>query len=107
MSDLTAEEQAKAAAMVAELHDYGYRDVEQHGRLKPGVRIRHIGHKWPEAYDFGTGIVVAITEKPDSAWSRSWGKADVELIALWDRPGFGSRLSQVAQYHVEVIGDAR
>jgi hypothetical protein len=24
------------------------------------------------------------------------------VVALWDKPSFGSRLSQLAQYHVEV-----
>ncbi len=101
---MTPEETAEADAMLAELHRYGYRDVDHHGDLRPGARIRHGGHRWPGAYDNGTGVVVAVTEKPDSAWSQSWGKPDVELIALWDRAGLGGgRLSQVAQYHVQAV----
>lgn len=89
--------------MLAELHEHGYQDVAEHGRIRPGVRIRHTGHRWPEAYDEGSGVVLAVTEKPDSSWSQSWGRPDVELIALWDRDQGFSRLSQLAQYHVEVI----
>jgi hypothetical protein len=100
---ITEDEKARAAAMLAELHAYGYQDVAEHGDLRPGVRIRHRGHQYPEAYDNGTGVVVAITHKPDSAWSQSYRTADVEMVVLWDRPGLcDSRLSQVAQYHVVV-----
>lgn len=101
--ELTPRESAEVAALLAELRECGYRDVDHHGALRAGVRIRHYGHQWPGAYDDGTGVVVAVTEKPDSAWSRTWGKPDVELIAAWDRPGVTGRVSQLAQYHVEVI----
>lgn len=103
---LEPDEQAKVAEMLAGLHACGYRDVEAHGALRPGVRIRHAGHRWDEAIDAGTGFVVAITEKPDSPWSRSWGRPDVELITVSDKPFLNSRLSQLAQYHVVVIGGA-
>lgn len=103
---LDANEQAKVAGILDDLHQSGYRDIEAHGSLCVGARIRHSGHRWPEAYERGTGVVLAITEKPDSAWSRSWGKPDVELIAVWDTPTFGIRVSQLAQYHVAVIEGA-
>lgn len=103
-ADLTPEESEAVARMLGELHGYGYQDVAEHGRLQPGARIRHRGHRWYEALERGTGVVVAITEKPDSVWSRSWGAPDIELIALWDEPRFtGGRLSQLAQYHVAAI----
>lgn len=101
--EMTAEEQTKLAAMVAELHDHGYPDVEEHRGLRVGTRIRHVGHQWTEAYQAGTGVVVALTQKRNSSWSQSWGRPDVELIALWDREQVEGRLSQLAQYHVEVI----
>jgi len=101
--DLSPEETAKADAMLAELHGCGYIDVDRHNKLAPGVRIRHVGHQWPGAMLEGSGVVLAIAEKPDSSWSRSWGMPDVELIAVWDRASFGSRVSQVAQYHVEAV----
>jgi hypothetical protein len=101
---LTPDLEAEAAKMLAELHDRGYRDVPEHGDLRPGARIRHVGDRWSGAYDNGTGIVLAITEKPNSAWSANWGAPDVELIALWDRPDTRGWLSGLAQYHVEVIG---
>jgi hypothetical protein len=104
--NLTPEVSAEAANMLAKLHDRGYRDVSEHGDLRPGVRIRHVGERWSGAYNNGTGIVLAVTEKPNSAWSVSWHMPDVELIALWDRPDTRGWLSGLAQYHVDVIGGA-
>lgn len=100
MTTLTEVEQSEATAMLAVLHESGYRDVEAHGALKPGVRIRHRGHQWPGAYTDGTGNVLAITRSPRTVQ----GMPDVELIAVWDEERFGSRLSQLAQYHVDVVG---
>lgn len=106
MIEMTDDEQARVAEMLGELHECGYIDIQEHNALRPGVRVHHRGQRWPEAYIGGTGNVVAITERPDSAWSYSWGAADIELIVLFDKPGIGgSRLSALAQYHVAVIGD--
>lgn len=107
MSDLTAKEQQQIDEMLAGLHAHGYVDVADHKQLRPGVRIRHRGEQYYEALAHGTGVVVAITEKPDSAWSRTYGAADVELITLSDTARFSSRLSQLAQYHVAVIEGER
>lgn len=101
--ELAEEERAEVDAMVADLHSCGYQDIPEYHNLRPGVRIRHSGHRWPEAHTNGTGVVVAITHRADSSWSREWGKDDVELIARWDKPSFGSRFSQLAQYHVWVV----
>jgi hypothetical protein len=105
--EMTAEVREQAAAMLAELHERGYQDIPEHGPIAVGTRIRHRGDCWPEAYTNGTGVVVGLTEKPDSAWSVSWHMPDIELIALWDRPGIRGCLSQLAQYHIDVIGDGR
>jgi hypothetical protein len=107
VNDLTPEERIEYREMLAKLHACGYRDIEEHGHLKAGVRIRHTGHRWSAAYTNGTGIVLAITEKNPSSWSQSWGKPDIELIALWDRVHLFSRLCGLAQYHVEVIDPSR
>jgi hypothetical protein len=103
--DLTAAETAGLAAKLKELHDCGYKDVTEHGALRIGTRIRGRSEQYHEALLHGTGIVIAITEKPDSAWSSSWGMPDVELIVLRDKARFEdwSRLSQLAQYHVAVV----
>lgn len=103
---MTGDEQDELAAKVAGLHAAGYVDIAEHDELRVGVRIRHGGQRYSEAFRLGTGFVVALTEKPDSAWSKSWGKPDIELIALWDKPWplpDMSRMSQLAQYHVHVI----
>jgi hypothetical protein len=102
---LTSEEQVEAERILAGLHERGYIDRDRHNDLAPGVRVRHRGHQWPAAYREGTGVVVAITEKPDSGWSQSWGKPDVEMVVAFDKPTLPgmSRLSTLAQYHVAVI----
>lgn len=102
---LTDEEQARVTAKRNELLARGYQDITEHRRLRLGARIRHRGQQWPDAYRRGTGWVAVLTEKPNSAWSREWRMPDIELVAVWDKPwGLGqSRLSGLAQYHVEVI----
>jgi hypothetical protein len=105
--EMTAEVREQAEAMLAELHKRGYRDIPEHRSIAVGTRIRHTGDRWAEAYIDGTGVVVALTEKPGSSWSASWHMPDIELIALWDRPDTRGWLSQLAQYHVDVIGDGR
>ncbi|GIE75761.1 hypothetical protein Aph02nite_17110 [Actinoplanes philippinensis] len=111
---LTADEQADVERRVAELHECGYATVDQHVDrdgtvLKPGRRIRHAGHRYVEAILRGTGYIVAVTEKPDSAWSRVYGMPDVEMVTVYDTDHFGGRLATVAQYHVAVVeaGEAR
>lgn len=96
--------------MVAELHTRGYVDLDEHtyprtGKvLQVGARVRHCGEQYWQAYQRGTGNVVALLHKPNSSWSRSYGTADVELIMLRDTESVaGSRLPQVAQYHVGPI----
>jgi hypothetical protein len=102
--DLAPGEQAEVERMLAELRGHGYVDRDRHNKLAPGVRVRHTGHLWPQAYTEGTGTVVAIVEKPDSAWSASWGMPDVELIVVFDRGvKLTGRLSELAQYHVQAI----
>lgn len=104
---MTDGERAEVDAMLAALRERGYQNVAEHGQLRPGTRIRHRGERYYEALEHGTGVVLAITEKPDSSWSRTWRMPDIELITLSDKPRFDSRLSRVAQYHVAVIGGER
>ena len=88
---LTDAEQASLDSLLA----YGYVQIEKYGRFQPGTRVL-IGS--------GPGTVVAVTEKPDSAWSKSWRMDDVELIVRPDDrdvPHYGP--AQVAQYHVRQI----
>lgn len=105
MTEMTDEERAAVTVLLADLHEAGYRNIAEWRELKPGMRIRRRSQEYPEAYEHGTGVVVAITEKPDSAWSKTYGAADIEMVILSDRSDFGSRLTTLAQYHVAVIGD--
>lgn len=105
LADLTPEERDEAALLLANLRSRGYVDRERFNELVPGARVRHRGHQYPEAYPTGTGVVVGIVERPDSAWSQSWRMPDIEMVVAWDRPAFlgASRLSTVAQYHVYLV----
>jgi hypothetical protein len=102
---LSDHESARYVAMRSELATHGYRDVE-HPRLRPGRRVRHQAERWPEARDFGTGVLLAVMERTNSPWSASWGGPDIEVIVLRDRPLFPgmSQLSQLANYHVATVG---
>lgn len=108
-AELTDAERTELAAKVAELHAAGYVDLPEFtyprsGKvLRVGTRVRHSGEQYWEALERGTGNVVALTHKPDSSWSRSWGMPDVELVIARDKARLGSRLSQIAQYHVAMI----
>lgn len=84
----------------------GYRDIDVHGALRVGARVRHWGEQYCEAYRDGTGVVVALMEKSPSSWvAAGWGKHDVELIVRTDRDrwGIGSFVGRWADYHTAVI----
>lgn len=103
IATLTPEEAAQLDTLRAELRGCRYVEIPEHGKLRPGGRVYHRGHRWPEAAWDGTGTVLALTERRDSSWSRTWGMPDIEMVVLWDTAPFGSRVSQVAQYHVYAV----
>jgi len=105
MDTATAETQhPEYERMHAELAEHGYRDIPEHNGIKVGARVRHIGHRYPEAYREGTGTVLAVMHKDPSSWSASYGRPDIELLVAQDRPmSPGFPISGVADYHVEVI----
>lgn len=100
---MTAEETTQHQQMTARLAADGYQPIDRHRNLTVGARIRHDGHRYPEAHTHGTGVILALYCKALSSWSHSHGRPDIELIALWDEPGLAGRLSQVADYHVERV----
>lgn len=108
-SALNPEEQADRDRILTGLYEHGYVDLDEYvypvfgERLHVGARIRHVGDQWWKARRHGTGVVVALTEKPASSWSKEHRKRDIELVAQWDNPRNRGRFSQLAQYHIEVI----
>lgn len=94
---------AELEEALAELHAHGYKTVESHGNLRAGTRVRNRGQQYPKAYQEGTGNVWAVTLKDPSSWSQTWRMPDVELLVVVDEASFGSRVSKVAQYHVEAV----
>lgn len=102
-TDLTPDDRARYELMRKGLAARGFEDVAEAGGLRVGTRIRHQGHQWPGAGVKGTGVVAALTQYPhETAWSRRAGRLEVELIAVWDRTSFGTRLSQLGDYHVQI-----
>jgi hypothetical protein len=84
-----------------DLLDHGYQDIAEHRGLRVGMRVRHIGHQYPEAYANGTGTVLAVMYKNPSSWSQSYGRPDVELLVAMD----SGSISNIADYHVALIKD--
>lgn len=105
LDGLTAAERAEFDAHVTGLKRRGWVEVDEFRSLRPGVRIRHRGEQYTEAYRDGTATVLIVTEKPNSPWARKYHHPDVELVALTDRDRFGTgiRLMFVADYHVEIV----
>lgn len=96
LDDLTEAESAEAEQLLAELSGRGYRSEDSIGKLTTGVRIRHRGQQYLEAYENGTGVIVAVTRRMER---------DVEVVVAYDEPRFRgmSRLTVLANYHVDVI----
>lgn len=106
---LTAEEKAEAECIMAGLYDRGYRLCDRFSELQAGARVRHVGHRWPEAGRVGTGVIVVVLERNPSSWSQSHRMPDVEMIVAYDKPTLPdmSRLVTLAQYHVSVVAAPR
>lgn len=99
------------SAPLASLIADGYHPVEEfthRGRtLRVGQRVHHIGEKWAAAQDQGTAILVAITRhRPPSSWEQSYGRPDVEVIAVTDQDRYGTgRIGRWADYHTVIAHD--
>ncbi|MFI5891959.1 hypothetical protein ACIA5D_17800 [Actinoplanes sp. NPDC051513] len=104
-AELSLQERVDVESMLGGLHARGYVDRKRFNEYTLSVRIRHRGQQYPQAYTKGTGVIVAITERPDSSWSQSHGGPDIEMVIAYDEPRFGgtSRISVLADYHVEVV----
>lgn len=87
-----------AETQVQSLLDYGYVEVQEHGCLKVGQRVRHVGQQYSEAYNNGTGTLERIFHRPDRG-------NDVEVIVKRDKPQFGPHDTHGfwANYHTIVI----
>lgn len=103
MTTLDDDTRAEVDILLAGLRDDGYQPIAEHGRLRAGARVRARSHQWPGAAIHGTGTVLEVTEKPGSSWAREYGTPDIEILVVWDEPRpAGWRVSQLAQYHVDV-----
>lgn len=107
-SDLIPEDQRdRFDQTLAALRKDGFIDLDEHEGLKVGSRVRHRGEQYPEAYRDGTAVVLALLRKPNDAWSRQWGRPNIELLVLPDRDRFdtGNRIGQWADYHTATAPD--
>lgn len=90
---MTVTEQLEAA---------GYIPLADHPRLRPGMRVRHIGHQWPEAIRTGTATITAVLRKPASKYEQLYGTPDIELAIAHD----DGTESQWADYHCVAVDPA-
>lgn len=72
-------------------------ELQTFKHLEVGARVKHVGERWSEAYQNGTGVIERIFHFPNSNWSQKYGREDVELIVHKDSGDY----SYVADYHVE------
>lgn len=67
---------------VAELISLGYVEKDSVGQLKVGQRVRHIGERYYQALDNGTGVLRDIYQKPNDP-------RDIEVVVMRDDGGWG------------------
>jgi len=86
----------------------GYIEVQEFKHLTIGARVRLWSEQWPDADRLGTGNIERIFHSPNSAWERTYGRPDVELIVKRDRPGLAPDETHafVADYHVKLVEDS-
>lgn len=91
------------------LEERGYVEVPEarvvDGTVVVGDRVRNRGEQYVKAYWHGTARVVAIYEKPDSSWSRTYNMPDVEVITQRDRDPEGTCPMPWANYGTVVRDD--
>jgi hypothetical protein len=78
----------------------GYSALVGDYRIRVGQRVHHSGERWDEASWHGTATVLAVMENAGSAWSKSYGQRDIEVIVLRDKPLLEgmSRVTEWANY---------
>lgn len=93
-----------AEEVASDLLKSGSVEVKEFGSLKVGSRVHHNGQRWPGAEVNGTGTIERIFHRPNSAWERSYGRPDVELIVKRDSSAIypGDAHMFVADYHVSL-----
>ena len=72
--------------MIAAKQAEGYQEIPEYKGIKPGQRVRHLGHRYTEAYRDGTATVLAVMQKDPSSWAQTYGRPDVEIIVQLDKP---------------------
>lgn len=87
---------------LVDMRERGYVDVEEFGGLRAGVRVRHRGEQYAEAYRAGTGNVLHVLRRDPSSWARTYRHPDVELVVEHD--DLQRSPMYVADYHVEIVG---
>jgi hypothetical protein len=97
----TSEERA------ADLVQRGYQEVHDAHGLTVGDRVRLYSEQYRDAYVKGTGNIERIFIRHPSSWEFTYGRQDIELVVMRDRPGvFDNDYSYVADYHVHKSGPA-
>ena len=87
--DLDENQLAAFARLYQETYARGYREAEPPvtvNGIKAGDRVRAKSIQTAEAFERGTGTVLAVMHNPDSQWEKQWGQPDIEVLVLEDRP---------------------
>ena len=85
----------QARRLAAELREAGYTGVSRRADLKSGTKVSTDGNR--------TGQIIAVFRKNNSPWEAEYGRADVEVVVLLDRPRTGlGYLALAGDYAVEV-----
>jgi hypothetical protein len=88
----------------ATLEALGYKDIpETPSGIVVGDRIRHVSHRYSEAYTKGTGTVLAIMRRENSTWEQDYGQPDIELLVQHDWRD-STEVTKWADYHCVRIG---
>ncbi len=92
---------ATAESIEQSLADDGYVRLDEFKGLKPGARVYHSGHRWGDASTTGTTTVISVWRKT-GGWEQTYGRPNIEVVAEMDKPQFGQKVAQWADYHTHL-----
>jgi hypothetical protein len=97
---------AELKPLIDELLERGYRPINEHNGLRVGVRVRHCGEQFWQAFQGGTAVIEVLMQRSPSSWEARYGRPDIEMIVRRDddRVSAGtSRYGGWADYHARLV----
>ncbi|BAL87338.1 hypothetical protein AMIS_21180 [Actinoplanes missouriensis 431] len=95
LDTLTDDDHAEIQRRLAAYAECGWQPVDSVREFAPGVRIRHVGQQYPQAYRYGTGVIVTVLQNR---------REDIELVVAYDEPRIPGcpRVTVLGDYHVDL-----